>query len=197
MIDLATPTVKLITIGGSAGSLDVLHQILPFHRGAGCPPIAVVVHQPANGPALLHEVLAEGASLKLKQAEDKEPLLPDHVYFAPPGYHLLIERDLSVALSVDPPVQYSRPSIDVLFDSAAMACGDSLLAVLLTGASEDGAAGMLQVDALGGLCAIQTPESATAPYMPASALRRLPSPQYLLAPSELGRLLQTVQQALS
>jgi two-component system chemotaxis response regulator CheB len=180
---------QLIAIGGSAGSLEVLRAILPLRAGHPLPPIAIVVHLPADGPALLHELLGEHSALTMKQAADKEILQIDHVYFAPPGYHLLVEKDQRLALSVDPAVNYSRPSIDVLFDSAAAACGPRLLAVLLTGASDDGAAGIARVAASGGRCAIQSPESASSPVMPAAALKRVPQPEHLLAPPQLAELL--------
>ncbi len=185
-------SVRLIVIGGSAGSLDVLRSILPSRRGPLCPPIACVVHLPAGGPALLHHLLNTGTGLIMKQAEDKEPLLAGHVYFAPPDYHVLIERDLTLALSVDAPLHYSRPAIDVLFDTAAHACGAQLLAVLLTGASADGAAGIASVAEHSGLTAVQTPESSYASTMPESALRRLPAPTYLLPPAGLGTLLASI-----
>jgi two-component system chemotaxis response regulator CheB len=180
---------ELIAIGGSAGSLPVLRTILPQRASHPLPPIVIVIHVPAEGPALLHEVLGQHSALTVKQAEDKEPLQIDHVYFAPPGYHLLIEKNQRLALSVDPAVNYSRPSIDVLFESAATAYGSHLLAVLLTGASEDGAAGLARVDANGGRCAIQTPQSAESPTMPSAGLQRVPQPAYLMTPTQLGELL--------
>lgn len=182
-------TPQLIAIGGSAGSLDVLRAILPMSSHPPMPPIVIVVHLPAGGPALLHQLLGEHSALTMKQSCDKDRLQTNHVYFAPPGYHLLVEKDQRLALSVDPAVNYSRPSIDVLFESAAIACGPRLLAVLLTGASEDGAAGMARVAAAGGRCAIQSPESASSPIMPAAALKRVPRPDYLLAPPQIAELL--------
>lgn len=184
---------RLIVIGGSAGSLEVLRTILPRHPPRPLPPIAIVVHLPADGPALLHALLGEHSALTMKQAEDKERLQDDHVYFAPPGYHLLVEKDQRLALSVDPAVNYSRPSIDVLFDSAADACGPQLLAVLLSGASDDGAAGVARVVAAGGRCAIQSPDSASSPVMPAAALKRVARPDHLLAPPQLAELISGLQ----
>jgi two-component system chemotaxis response regulator CheB len=106
----------------------------------------------------------------VKEADDKEPLLPGVAYFAPSDYHLLVEAEASVALSADEPVNYSRPSIDVLFDSAADAYGEGLTGVILSGANEDGAKGLARVVARGGTAVVEDPEAAYASIMPAAAL---------------------------
>jgi two-component system chemotaxis response regulator CheB len=133
--------VDAIVIGGSAGSLDALSALLPA-LPAGCAvPVVVVVHLPPTRPSRLAAVLAMRAAVPVKEAEDKEPVAAGRVYVAPPGYHLLIERAGTFALSLDAQLNFSRPAIDVLFESAAEAYGGALAGIVLTGASDDGARG--------------------------------------------------------
>jgi two-component system chemotaxis response regulator CheB len=120
--------------------------------------------------SLLEEVLQKRCMLTVRQAEEKEPIAKGMIYTAPPGYHLLIEQDRSFALNCDPPVGYSRPSIDVLFESAAAAYGKSLMAVILTGANADGAEGTRQVRRKGGTTIAQDPGTAEHPFMPQAAI---------------------------
>lgn len=163
---------EAIVIGGSAGSVDALGRFFAAFKPVDPVPVAVVIHVPADSPGILHEVIAHHGIFPMKQAEDKEPLRAGTVYFAPPGYHLLIESDRSFALSLDEPVQYSRPSIDVLFESAADCYRERLLGILLTGGSEDGAAGLERIKRLGGVTLVQDPDDAEMPLMPAAAIKR-------------------------
>jgi two-component system chemotaxis response regulator CheB len=110
--------------------------------------------------------------LPVREAQDKDAIEGGTVYLAPPGYHLLVEPDRTIALSVDKPVHFSRPSIDVLFESAAYAWRERLIAIVLTGANEDGAEGLARVREFGGRAWVQQPETAAAPTMPASAISR-------------------------
>ena len=167
---MQTRPIEAIVIGGSAGALDALAALLPA-LPAGCPfPVAIVVHVPANKPSYLAEVLASKTVLPVKEAEDKEPIAPGVVYIAPPNYHLLIERGRTFALSDDQVLHFSRPAIDVLFESAAEAYGDRLAGVVLTGASEDGAAGLAAIKRAGGLAIVQSPATASARPMPEAAI---------------------------
>lgn len=173
--DTTTPPAKpdpaeCIVIGGSAGAIDALLTILPslpkdFHL-----PVLIVVHLSPNERSLLPEIFAPRCKLPLKEAEDKEPIRGGTVYFAPPNYHLLVESDFTLSLSSDEPVFYSRPAIDVLFETAADAYGSSLRAILLSGASADGAAGVVSVHRVGGRSWIQNPASTESSLMPRSAL---------------------------
>jgi two-component system chemotaxis response regulator CheB len=181
---LRTPAAAVI--GGSAGALNVLRQLLQALTPPVCVPIVVVLHLPPTSPDGLPELLSRECALPVKQAEDKEPLEAGTVYLAPPGYHLLIESQRTFALSVDAPVHFSRPSIDVLFESAADAYRRDLFAILLSGASHDGALGLQEVGALGGLTAVQAPESAEAATMPAAALA-LFNPTFIWTPQDLAR----------
>lgn len=184
--------IEAVVIGGSAGVLEVLRQVLPAPAASGYPPVVVVVHLPEDRPGLLPGILSPRGRLRLKQAEDKEWLERDSIYFAPGGYHLLVETDRSLALSVDEPVHFSRPAIDVLFETAAEAYCERLMAVLLSGASEDGAAGLRRVQQAGGLTVVQDPATAEVPYMPAMAVKAC-TPDYLLPPARIRLLLDALE----
>ena len=162
---------EAIVIGGSSGALDALSIILPALPPVFTIPIAIVLHVPPNRPSLLAAVLGPRCALRVREVEDKEPVAPATVFVAPPNYHLLIERQRTFALSIDAPIHYSRPAIDALFESAAEAYGESLLAVLLAGANEDGARGVQRVKEMGGTVVVQDPSSTHAPEMPRAALR--------------------------
>ncbi|WP_158918847.1 chemotaxis protein CheB [Caulobacter sp. S45] len=159
-----------IVIGASAGAIQALSRILPALPAAYPIPVLVVVHIPPDRSDLLAPLFQARCRLVVKEAEDKEPILPGFVYFGPSDYHLLVEADRTMSLSADEPVLYSRPSIDVLFESAADAYGASLVGVILTGANEDGAAGLRAVAAAGGVALAEDPVAAFAPAMPSAAL---------------------------
>jgi two-component system, chemotaxis family, protein-glutamate methylesterase/glutaminase len=136
----ATQDIEAVAIGASAGGVEVLSTLLSV-LPAGCrASFFIVMHIPRERPSLLAEVFAARCALPVREAEDKEPVQPGTVYFAPPDYHLLLDRGPAFALSSDEPVHFSRPSIDVLFDSAADIYGERLLGLILTGANQDGAA---------------------------------------------------------
>lgn len=172
-------TVRAVVIGASAGGVQALLALLPQLPGAFPAPILVVLHVPADRSNVLAPLFATRCALSVKEAEDKEPALPGVVYFAPSDYHLLVEADGALALSSDEPVNYSRPSIDVLFESAADAYGAGLVGVILTGANEDGARGLSAVEAAGGLAIVEDPALAYAPSMPEAARRACASAQAL------------------
>lgn len=176
----------LIVVGASAGAVDVLSQLLPALR-ADSPPMAVVVHVPPDRPSALPDVLSNRAAVPVLEAEDKMIAQAGQVYFAPSDYHLLVERDGALALSADEPVLYSRPSIDVLFESAAHAFGRRALGILLSGANEDGARGLAALRERGGLTWVQRPESAAVPVMPQAALDL--APHTVLDPEEMAEAL--------
>jgi two-component system chemotaxis response regulator CheB len=185
--ELPQPGVPLraIVIGGSAGALAVVRTILAAIQEPPALPLVVVLHVREGRQSLLAEVLASGAALPVKEPEDKQLLEAGSVYIAPPGYHLLIEDERSLALSIDAPEHYSRPSIDVLFESAARVFGPALLAVLLSGASADGAQGLVAVARAGGLTLVQDPATSNHSAMPAAGLARL-TPTMVLGPAELA-----------
>jgi two-component system chemotaxis response regulator CheB len=161
---------EAVVIGGSLGALDALAVLLPRVRAGARMAIVVVVHLPAGRPSLLPEVFRARLSVAVGEAEDKQPVEGGTVWFAPPDYHLSIEHDRSFSLSVEPPVRYSRPSIDVLFESAAEVYGKRLVAIVLTGANDDGAVGARAVRDAGGFVIVQEPADAAADRMPLSAI---------------------------
>jgi two-component system, chemotaxis family, protein-glutamate methylesterase/glutaminase len=163
------PAVAVV-LGGSAGAIEALYAILPAIPASTGLPVVVCIHLPVGRRSLIPELLANKCSARVQEVEDKQAARPG-IWIAPPDYHLLVEMDRSFALSVDPPVKFSRPSIDVLFQSAADAYGAALVAVVLTGASEDGADGAKAVRDAGGFVAVQDPRTAEAPAMPNAAIR--------------------------
>jgi two-component system chemotaxis response regulator CheB len=163
-------TFGLVALGCSAGGFDALMRILPALPSGFPTPVAVAIHLSPESRTLLPEIFGPKCRVRVKEAEDKEPIAPGTVYFAPPGYHLLVETDRSFSLSSEEPVNFSRPSIDVLFESAAVAYREDLLGILLTGASSDGARGLGAVRKLGGSTFVQDPADAEHPAMPRSAL---------------------------
>jgi two-component system, chemotaxis family, protein-glutamate methylesterase/glutaminase len=187
MLDISR--VEAIVMGGSAGSFSALKSLLPALPAPLPVPVLIVVHVPPDRPSAIAEIFRHG-SHAVKEAEDKEPIARQ-IYFAPPGYHLLVETDRTLALAVDEPVHFSRPSIDVLFESAADTWGAALLAVLLSGASEDGAAGLAAVRERGGVTVVQDPRSAEYALMPEAAIRRA-TPSAVLAPAQIADLLASI-----
>lgn len=170
--------VRAIVIGASAGAVQALSVLLPPLAADFPIPVLVVVHVP-DVPSGLVALFAAKCRVPVREPEDKEPIVPGTVYFAPPGYHLLVEAEGQLALSVDAPVLFSRPSVDLLFESAAEAYGAALLGIVLTGANEDGAAGAQAIAAAGGAVLVQDPATAFAPAMPLAALARCPAAQSL------------------
>ena len=167
---MSTGRLDAIVIGGSAGALEALGTLLPALPADMPVAVAIVVHLPPNRPSHLAEVLAVKTRLPVKEVEDKEPVLPGTVYVAPPGYHLLVEKGRTFALSTDELVHFSRPAIDVLFESAAEAYGDRLAGIILTGSNADGARGLASIKRRGGLAVVQSPEGALAAAMPEAAI---------------------------
>ena len=168
-----------IVIGGSSGAIDALNALLPALPAGLRAGVIVLLHLPCNRRSRLVEIFGYRCALPVQEAEDQQPILPGHVYFGPPGYHLLVDRGPRLALSIDPPVLFSRPSIDVLFQSAADGYGDRLLGVLLSGANEDGAEGLAAIHAAGGRALVQAPDTAAMRTMPDAALARVPTAQSL------------------
>ncbi len=161
---------KAVVVGVSSGGFEALKILVPGLRPDIAVPVLIVQHLSAQAESYLPVRLDEVSPIKVKEAEDKERLQPGVVYLAPPDYHLLLEADGSLSLSVDPKVNFSRPSVDVLFESASDAFGPALVGVVLTGANHDGAKGLACIKHRGGLAIVQSPESAQADAMPRAAL---------------------------
>jgi two-component system chemotaxis response regulator CheB len=161
---------KAIVIGASAGGLFAVSYLIEKLPPDYPVPIVVVQHRAKDQRDLLEEVLQNKARIRIKQADEKEKIESNIVYIAPPDYHLLVESDETFSLSSDEPVRFSRPSIDVLFESAAKVFKDSLAGIILTGANSDGAAGIVAVKKYGGLTIAQDPAEAQFPFMPAASI---------------------------
>ena len=185
-----------VAIGTSAGGVEALSVILPA-LPAGClAPVFVVIHQPRHWPSLLVDIFQPRCAVPIREAEDKEPVVPGTVYFAPPDYHMLVDRTstgVHVSLSADAPVHYSRPSVDVLFEAAADVYGPRLLGMVLTGASPDGAAGLAAIHRAGGRTMVQSPGTAQVPLMVEAALRSCPV-DHVLTLDEIAGMLATLEQ---
>ncbi|KAA0181858.1 chemotaxis protein CheB [Cupriavidus cauae] len=193
-----SPAPDAVVIGGSAGGIEALNVLLPMLPAAFRPALIVVLHLRPDTPSLLPQLFSLRCALPVCEAEDKMPVRHGHLYLAPPDYHLLVERDsrhggaysgshvgtpvgnlgseraegVHFALSVDPPERFSRPSIDVLFESAAHAWREALLGILLSGANDDGARGLETIRHCGGRTWVQAPDTASAETMPAEAIAR-------------------------
>jgi two-component system, chemotaxis family, protein-glutamate methylesterase/glutaminase len=163
---------EVIALGASWGGMRALASVLEALPADFGLPVVVAQHRPhGSGDDMLERVLARSSKLPVVPAHDKEPLEPGTVYVAPPDYHLIVEAG-HLALSTDDVVQFARPSIDVLFESAADAYGARAVGVLLTGVNQDGAEGLARIAAAGGFTIAQDPETAERPEMPRAAVER-------------------------
>jgi len=160
---------EIIVVGASIGGLKALQTLLSGLPDSFPVPIVIVQHRAKDSETGLCEFLALHSRLPISEPEDKEPILPGHAYLAPRDYHLLVEKD-SFALSTDPAVGFARPSIDVLFESAADQYGEKTIGVILTGANRDGARGLAAIKSRGGLALVEDPALATCPEMPEAAI---------------------------
>jgi two-component system, chemotaxis family, protein-glutamate methylesterase/glutaminase len=165
-------SVEAIVIGASAGGVEALNQVLPALPVGFRPAVLIVVHVRNDAPSLLPALFAARCRLPVVEPDDKDEIAAGTIYVAPPGYHMLVEPDRSISLSVDPPVRFSRPSVDVLFESAALCFGDALLGIVLSGANDDGARGLAAIHHAGGRCWVQDPETAVSDAMPLGAIAR-------------------------
>ena len=178
---------ELLIIGGSAGSLDVLIQLLPALRKDLPLAIVIVQHRKA-GESLLADLLSDKTSWLVKEAEEKDVIEKGTVYIAPSDYHLLIEKDKSFSLDFSEKLHYSRPAIDVSFETAADAYGASAVGVLLSGANADGAAGLKKIKEGGGLTIVQDPSEAMIAYMPEQAIQVF-QPDYIAGTNEIANII--------
>lgn len=178
----------VVVVGVSAGGVDLLLQVLPRMPEDFPVPIVVCLHAAPGTTGELASMLDQRVPLAVLEAADKQPFVPRHVYLAPGGYHLLLEREGVFSLSVDEPVHFARPSVDVLFDSAAAAFRQRVLAIVLSGANDDGARGLACIKAAGGTVIVQDPATALAPDMPRAALAAV-APDHCVKPAQLPALL--------
>ena len=187
--------IEAVVIGGSSGGYVALDELLSPLPANLALPIMVVLHRGSSADGLLVHLLDVECSLVVKEAEEKERIEPGNVYIAPPNYHLLVEQDRTFSLSVDDKVRFSRPSIDLLFESAADVYRSSLLGILLSGANDDGAQGMRRIKECGGLNSAQDPHSAQMDMMPRAAIQAQ-AVDKVLALTEITAYLLSAQQAI-
>lgn len=167
---MSTP---LVAIGASLGGFIAVRTVLEgIPKDLGCG-IVVAQHRANDPHSRLVELLARTCPMPIVEPEDKTPIVPNHVYLAPSDYHLLVEPGL-LSLSIDPPLRYARPSIDILFESVADAYGAAAIAVMLTGSNEDGAEGACAIKRAGGRVLVQDPLTAQSPVAPRAVLMKTP-----------------------
>ncbi|KQV42908.1 MULTISPECIES: chemotaxis protein CheB [unclassified Duganella] len=181
-------TTEAVVIGASAGGVNALLQMLPALPRGYRLPIVVVLHVKSGRQNQLVEVFQQKVALPVREAGDKEDVIPGTLYFAPAGYHLLLENDRSFSLSCDAPLHFTRPAIDITMETAADAYGAGLAGVLLTGANEDGAAGMAAIGRAGGLTVVQDPNEAEIATMPQEAINAR-APDLVLPLEQIKQLL--------
>jgi two-component system chemotaxis response regulator CheB len=186
---------KLVVIGASAGAVDALSALLPHLPASYRLPILIVVHLPAGRNSQLTSLFRAKCAMRVVEVEDQEPLVAGNIYFAPPDYHLLVESRTRLALSNDEPVQYSRPSIDVLFETAADVFGPQVAGIVLTGANADGAAGLRAIVAAGGSATVVRPGEPYSAAMPQAAIAANPGCRVLELDEILALLIELGGQA--
>ena len=179
---------EAIVIGSSMGGMAVLSKILPALPSESKLPILSVQHRHADSDEFLAEYLNKLSNINIVEAEDKSKIKSGTVYLAPPDYHLLVEYNKTISLSKDHAINFSRPSIDVLFDSAADVYQDKLIGVILTGANSDGILGLKKIKKQGGLTIVQNPDTAQASTMPKSAINNV-DVDYILDIEEIAGFL--------
>jgi two-component system chemotaxis response regulator CheB len=188
-------TYSVVGIGTSWGGLAAMTRLLGGLPGDFSLPVVVVQHRGKDSDRLLTELLQDATELRVCEAEDKDPLVPGTVHVAPANYHVLID-DGYLSLTVEEPVRFSRPSIDVMFSSAGDTYGAGAIGVVLTGANEDGARGLSHIVRRGGRALVQDPRTAEIPIMPVAAIKAVPSAEVLSLEALAPRLIElTSEQA--
>ena len=164
----------IVVVGASWGGLQALTTLVGGFPASFPLPIVVVQHRSRDSTSALAELLQDVSKLTICEVEDKAPIVEGHVHIAPPDYHLLVDRG-SFSLSTEAPLRYSRPSIDITFESVAYSYNESAIGVVLTGANQDGAAGLRTIVARRGTAIVQDPETAESPTMPRAAILAVPT----------------------
>ncbi|MEO8238152.1 MAG: chemotaxis protein CheB [Flavobacterium sp.] len=174
-----TSGCKVIIFGGSAGSLLALMQILPQLVAINFIAIVIVLHRKSTDEETLEGLIKLKSVIEVKPVEDKVPLLPGFIYVAPSNYHLLFEKNNLLSLDISEKINYSRPSIDVSFESAAEVYKNQLIGILLSGSNSDGTQGLKAIQKEGGIIVVQDPKSAEMPFMPTNAIQNT-TPDFVL-----------------
>ena len=178
-----------MVIGASTGGMNVLYRIFSTFPSSFALPIVVVLHRHPSSDNYLIAALNEKSMIPVKEAAEKEEIVQGVIYIAPPNYHLMIEDDRTFSLSVSELVNYARPSIDVLFDTAAETYGPKLIGIILTGANKDGSQGLKKIKEFGGLTIVQDPAYAEIGTMPRAAIAAT-KVDYVLTPEQIGTFLK-------
>ena len=183
---------KVIVIGVSTGGTQALKTILSVLPSQFALSVVVVMHRHKDADGYLEQLLNNECKIRVKQADEKEKIKAGVVYVAPPNYHLLIEDDGTFSMSIAGAVNYARPSVDVVFESAAEVYGKGLIGVILTGANKDGSQGLKKIKEAGGLAIVQTPETSEVSEMPGAAIAAV-KPDYVLPLEKIGPLLRKLE----
>src|ERR1035437_1271722 len=179
---------EAIVIGVSSGGMNAMKIIFSLLPENFSTPIVIVQHIGSHSENLWIKLLNDKSTLEIKEADEKEKIEKGKVYIAPANYHLLIENNKTFSLSIDEKVNFARPSIDVLFESAAEAYQNKLIGVILTGSNNDGTKGMRRIKEYGGLTIVQDPDTAESGFMPASVIASF-LPDYVLPLEEIIKIL--------
>lgn len=193
---METTNMKMVVVGVSTGGVSALRLLLGALPADFPITVLVVIHITPDSDDGLAVLLDSACAIRVKEADAQEAIIPGTVYLAPANYHLLVERGGELSLTIDPPVNFARPSIDMLFDSAAEAYGSELIGIILTGAGSDGSKGLLKIKNRGGVTIVQSPADAEMDSMPISALR-LMKPDYVVDLSEIPDLLTRLVEGTS
>jgi two-component system chemotaxis response regulator CheB len=182
---------EAIVIGVSSGGMITLNTILRHLPSDFALSIIIVQHQHPESDDFIAKFLDARCSLTVKQADEKESILPGVIYITPPNYHLMIEEDRTFSLTIDKRVHYARPSIDILFETAADVFGEKLVGIILTGANEDGNHGLRKIKESGGLTIVQDPDTAEVDTMPKAAIAST-KVDYILPLEKIGLFICTL-----
>lgn len=185
-----TMPYKIVVLGASAGGVGALRRLLKQLSSDFPVPLILVMHLPKMPDVDCTAILGNDLPLPVREVEDKMTITAGQVFLAPPGYHLLMEKEGTFALDVDPPVNFARPSIDVLFESASEAYGPGVIGIVLSGANNDGAAGMRAIKRRGGVALVQSPDDAEVRSMPEAAMAG--GVDFVASASDLGTHLMEI-----
>lgn len=183
---------EIIIIGGSAGSVNVLLNMLPLVTTETCLPIILLIHRKTSEENALAGLLQLKTNIKIIEVEDKMPIASNRIYLAPANYHLLIETDKVFTLDYSEKINYSRPNIDVCMESLVEVYGGKIIGILLTGSNNDGAMGMKMIHDAGGYTIIQSPDSCLFPTMPLDA-EKLSAPDKKLTPEQIAEFITNLK----
>ena len=181
----------IVVIGGSAGALDVVIRMIGALRFDLSFPIVIVLHRASTHDSTLADVLQAKTLLKVREIEDKDAIQPGVIYLVPSDYHVLAERERVFSLDASEKVNYSRPSIDVTFESVAEVFGSDTVGLLLSGGNNDGTSGLRKIKQIGGMICVQHPSTAQVPYMPEQAMSALKIDQ-ILKPEEMAEFVNSL-----